>query len=225
MQSWGTQSRFLERDTGLEPSKSGVVGLLCAALGRSRATPVDDLATLVMGVRVDREGVLQRDYHTALGVAKADDSKPGTVVSNRYYLSDADFLVGLAGSDLALLERLDVALASPRWTLSLGRKAFVPGRPVRLSEGGIRHGLGLEDALRAEPWRPRRGDSHWQETAERLRAVIETDPDRSSARRTDQPGPGAAFQHRRFLPRHVLTTFWHVGDGPGEIRIGEATDG
>ena len=44
MQSWGTGSRFDERDTQLEPSKSGVVGLLCAALGRDRAEPVDDLA-------------------------------------------------------------------------------------------------------------------------------------------------------------------------------------
>ena len=32
MQAWGTQSRFTVRDTGLEPSKSGVIGLLCAAL-------------------------------------------------------------------------------------------------------------------------------------------------------------------------------------------------
>ena len=29
MQSWGVQSRFSVRDTGLEPSKSGVIGLLC----------------------------------------------------------------------------------------------------------------------------------------------------------------------------------------------------
>ena len=34
MQSWGTASKFRERDTGREPSKSGVVGLLAAALGR-----------------------------------------------------------------------------------------------------------------------------------------------------------------------------------------------
>lgn len=225
MQSWGTQSRFLERDTGLEPSKSGVVGLLCAALGRSRAEPVDDLAALVMGVRVDREGVLQRDYHTALRVAKANNPKNvDTVVSNRYYLADADFLVGLAGSDLALLERLDLALAAPRWTLSLGRKAFVPGRPIRLRGGGVRQGLGLDDALRAEAWRPRRGDPSWQAPPERLRLVIEADPDRGTTRRTDQPGPGAAFQHRRFLPRHVLTTFWPVGDGPADVPIGEATD-
>ena len=36
MQSWGTQSRFTIRDTGYEPSKSGVIGLLCAALGKPR---------------------------------------------------------------------------------------------------------------------------------------------------------------------------------------------
>jgi len=65
MQSWGVQSRFGVRDTGLEPSKSGVVGLLCAALGRARHEPIADLAALKMGVRVDCEGRLLRDYHTA----------------------------------------------------------------------------------------------------------------------------------------------------------------
>ena len=33
MQSWGTTSRFDQRDTGKEPSKSGIVGLLAAAMG------------------------------------------------------------------------------------------------------------------------------------------------------------------------------------------------
>ncbi|MEZ4540218.1 MAG: type I-E CRISPR-associated protein Cas5/CasD, partial [Chloroflexota bacterium] len=56
LQAWGTQSNFSVRDTGREPSKSGIVGLLCAALGRPRAEPVADLAGLRMGVRVDREG-------------------------------------------------------------------------------------------------------------------------------------------------------------------------
>lgn len=68
MQSWGTTSRFDERDTQLEPSKSGVLGLVCAALGRDRHEPVDDLAVLRMGVRVDQEGVPMRDYQTATGV-------------------------------------------------------------------------------------------------------------------------------------------------------------
>ena len=34
LQSWGIQSRYARRDTGLEPSKSGVIGLLCAAVLR-----------------------------------------------------------------------------------------------------------------------------------------------------------------------------------------------
>ena len=41
MQSWGTTSRFDERDTQLEPSKSGVLGLVCAALGRDRTRAAD----------------------------------------------------------------------------------------------------------------------------------------------------------------------------------------
>lgn len=36
MQSWGTTSRFDQRDTGKDPSKSGVIGLLAAAMGIDR---------------------------------------------------------------------------------------------------------------------------------------------------------------------------------------------
>ncbi|NLO07691.1 MAG: type I-E CRISPR-associated protein Cas5/CasD, partial [candidate division WS1 bacterium] len=56
MQSWGTQSRFTVRDTGREPSKSAVIGLLCAALGvdRDEDDRLADLATMRMAVRIDR---------------------------------------------------------------------------------------------------------------------------------------------------------------------------
>lgn len=131
MQSWGTQSRFSHRDTGLEPSRSGVTGLLCAALGRPRGDSLDDFLPLKMAVRVDREGRLMRDYHTAQNVRRADTTKTPqeTVLSERFYLADADFLVGLEG-ERAFLERLDAALREPVWVLSLGRKSFVPTLPV-----------------------------------------------------------------------------------------------
>ena len=136
MQSWGTTSRFDERDTQLEPSKSGVLGLVCAALGRDRAEPIEDLAALRMGVRVDREGVLMRDYHTATGVmlATGKAKRDRTVLSRRYYLADAVFLVGLEG-DLDLLVSIQGALGKPVWPLSLGRKSFAPSSPVWLSGG------------------------------------------------------------------------------------------
>lgn len=217
MQSWGTQSRFSVRDTGLEPSKSGVIGLLCAALGRERDEPVGDLAQLTMGVRIDHEGTLAVDYHTVggshrlgerYGVAKADGGLGGTLVSRRHYLTDADFLVGLAGEDLALLRRLDRALVEPVWPLFLGRKAFVPGVPIALPPpaGGVREGTGLVTALAAEPW-PRSGLTPSCEQPPRLRLVIEADGLAGAEVRLDQPSPDDAFRHRRFLPRRVRTDF------------------
>ena len=146
MQSWGTTSRFDERDTGLEPSKSGVIGLLCAALGRDRTKPLDDLARLRMGVRVDREGVLSRDFQTATGVAgKAQLGR--TVVSPRFYLADAKFLVGLQGADEALLATLHTALAQPVRHLALGRRSFPPGEPC-----GSR--TAFEPGLSCRHWSP-----------------------------------------------------------------------
>ncbi|MCL4466181.1 MAG: type I-E CRISPR-associated protein Cas5/CasD [Chloroflexi bacterium] len=217
MQSWGTQSRFTERDSGREPSKSGVVGLLCAAEGRSRGEVVDDLAQLRLGVRVDAEGTVQLDYQTAgggtfrgaqYGVATVGGKARRTALSHRYYLADADFLVGLEGQDDGLLRRLHAALREPHWQLCLGRKAFVPGIPVWLPDG-LKTGVPLLDALRLEPW-PRAGlplPPAWR-WSRQLRFVLE-DPDGPEVRH-DQPY-GAAFQDRTFAPRNVRTDFWDLG--------------
>ena len=236
MQSWGTQSRFTMRDTGLEPSKSGVVGLLCAALGRPREKPLDDLACLRMGVRVDLPGVMKVDYHTAgggalpgghpYGVAKANREKPDTVVSNRYYLADADFLVGLESEDVDQLRPLDDALSEPVWQLYLGRKAFVPGVPVHIIPRGIREGEGLQDALTCHPWP--RWDMDVPATEQRpnqLHLVME-DPEGEEIR-MDQPG-GASFVTRMFLVRRVNNLFLELGLGDGKVPVrenaGEGTD-
>lgn len=212
MQSWGTQSRFSNRDTGLEPSFSGVVGLLCAALGRPREAEIDDLARLTMGVRVDREGIMSVDYHTTggthlqaekrkYGVANVDGSiGSNAILSDRFYLADAEFLVGLAG-DRALLEEIGAALRSPRWQIYLGRKAFVPSAPVYLPDtapwdGGLRD-TPIEETLRSYPWLghlpPARRDA-----PERLRLVL---PDaRGADVRSDTP---LSYADRRFATRMV----------------------
>jgi CRISPR system Cascade subunit CasD len=149
MQSWGISSHFTNRDTAREPSKSGVLGLICAALGRPRDADLSDLAALRMGVRVDREGALQKDYHIAQDVLMAKGKGVKTSEpSDRYYLADAVFLVGLEGSR-DVLEKVHAALQAPHWTLYLGRKAFPPGRPVWLKES-LRE-EGLEAALENFP--------------------------------------------------------------------------
>lgn len=135
MQSWGISSHFTNRDTGREPSKSGVIGLICAALGRPRDSDLSDLSGLKMGVRVDQEGVLQKDFHIAQDIFQA--SGKGTKdseISDRYYLADAAFLVGLQGPE-DLLQEIQTALQNPCWPLYLGRKAFPPGKPVYLMDG------------------------------------------------------------------------------------------
>lgn len=214
MQSWGTRSRYTERDTELEPSKSGVIGLLCAALGVPRSEAVDaadlNLASLRMGVRVDNEGRLAKDYHTAggggTGVRRADGTlSKDAVLSNRYYLADADFLVGLEGDSQALLERVDSALRSPRWQLFLGRKSFLPGVPICLPGGGLRN-ADLETALRLEEW-PLRPHAFTAENGERprLRYVFERESGATAEVRMDQP-IGSAFQERTFGPRWVETS-------------------
>lgn len=198
MQSWGTTSRFDERDSQLEPSKSGVLGLVCAALGRDRSEPVDDLAGLKMGVRVDREGSLMRDYQTATGIVsaagKVDVNR--TVISPRYYLADAAFLIGLEGDDRAALERIQDALGQPVWPLALGRKSFPPGQPVRLADG-LRDS-DLREALLAYP---RIAAPQTEHRRQALRLILEHPS--QGAVRLDQPV--APFAERRFGPRHIAT--------------------
>lgn len=209
LQSWGLGSRFSFRDTALEPTKSGVLGLLCAALGLPRE---DDetlarLTELAMGVRVDHEGSLVHDFHTVgggqvgghpHGVARANGGKPTTVLSSREYLADADFLVGLQHADGDLLTRLDQALQRPVWPLCLGRRSFVPAVPPRL--GVVEPEL--SEALWQWPWHPRHRETV---PPEGLRLVLET-TDPAAEARCDVP---VSFRQeaRRFRLRRVRTTW------------------
>ena len=211
MQSWGVSSRFSIRDTGKEPSKSGVIGLLCAALGISRDEAnleneiFRKLTELKMCVRVLREGVMQKDYHTAQNVAKAAGGIKPTELSDRWYLADADFLIGLESDDFSFLETLQNALKKPKWQLFLGRKAFVPSEPVYLAAGGLQNGE-IETVL---PGFDIEGG------AENQRLIIEDES--GTEVRQDVP---LDFAKRRFSLRRVNTSFFT----PEKISEGEKED-
>ncbi|MFF4078435.1 type I-E CRISPR-associated protein Cas5/CasD [Streptomyces sp. NPDC001777] len=162
LQSWGDRSTFNRRETRPEPTKSGVVGLLAAAAGRSRHAGVDDLAGLGLGIRVDQPGSLLRDYHTvsdyrgrpllsaavsAKGAQKPTSPAKRTHITQRFYLQDAVFLAAVEGPG-ELITALEYAVRHPAFPLSLGRRSCVPAQPLVL---GQRTGA-LEDVLRAEPW-------------------------------------------------------------------------
>lgn len=193
LQSWGTQSEYIVRDTGREPSKSGVIGLLCAAMGipRSDNETLAQLGELRMGVRVDREGKILHDYHTIFELE---------VVSHRYYLSDAMFLVGLEG-DMEWLQQLQAALKHPRWHLFLGRKSCVPSRPPYLPQGLSDKPLG--EALESYPWLGQNSQEYQE--IQSLRLVYE---DNKVGNEFHHDHPVSFIRNQRqFHPRRTVTKF------------------
>jgi CRISPR system Cascade subunit CasD len=242
MQSWGTQSRFTHRDTGHEPSKSGIVGLLCAALGKPREEKSDDsfptlrqLSALEMGVRVDREGRIERDYHTAQNILKAgakrpekplpSDRKP-TELSNRFYLADASFLVGLHG-EASLLEYIAAQLQNPVWPLFLGRRAFSPAKPavppcfLNGEPWAALQEVELLTALKQAPWAKPPVPKRFIPI--KLRFVLD-DPSGPDVRQ-DIPISFELGFRRRYSARRTRTEFIHVTDLPNLIGRDESKEG
>src|SRR5262249_12970178 len=99
----------------------------------------------------------------------------------------------------AFLESLDAALRRPVWTLSLGRKAFVPALPVA---EGVCDGE-LMDELRGRlPWTARGHEA----PPDRLRYVIESEAYGQGEPRADVRR-SFVRRERRFALRHVRTEF------------------
>lgn len=167
LQAWGVQdAKFVIRRTAEAPTKSGVIGLLCAGLGVARSDAAQEwlprLSALRMGVRIDMPGVRWWDYHTVgakmeMRIAEGEDkTKAGAMLTRREYLCDASFLVALHG-DPSLIGELGSAVRDPQWTLYLGRKSCPLSRPL------LEHPTGdfpdVLSALTSIPWRPRlKGD-------------------------------------------------------------------
>ena len=223
LQSWGTRSRFTNRDTEREPTKSGIIGLVCAALGRSRDSELNDLTGLRFGVRIDAPGRIERDFQTAGNVPNTEGKNPRTVISDRYYLADATFLVALDG-DQELLESIDDALWSPTWPLFLGRKSYVPTPPLSLGVSGV----DLESVLNTTPWQTRnerlRAEARRRldnNESENLLAVIDADSATGDDTRNDVP---VSFADRRFTTRYIKRiavpmTAELIGDEPHQQEL------
>lgn len=153
MQSWGFASRFTRRTTALHPTKSGVTGLLAAALGYDKHSAdepaqIARLAALTCttvtlpkpGKREELPILRMSDYHTIGGgydkkteAMKKPRAASGagleTVLSERHYLLDARFGVLLEG-EADFLAEIALALQNPRCGLWLGRKCCIPASPL-----------------------------------------------------------------------------------------------
>lgn len=142
LQAWGSNSKFETRTTEKMPTKSGVIGMLAAALGirRDEKEKIIPLCKLKFGARADREGEDITDFHTA-------HAEKTSYITYRHYLSDAVFLVGLEG-DEGLLTSLEHAIKNPKFPLFLGRRSCPPTLPIVI---GMTDEPLLEALTNAEP--------------------------------------------------------------------------
>lgn len=152
LQAWGSVAVGELRPCAGHPTRSGMLGLLAAALGIRRGED-DRLRALSDGygvaVRVDDPGDRFTDYHTAqvpshknkrafhsrrdeLGGKLAPHEALNTILSRRDYLADARFTACLRPWNEGVspsLQELLAALERPKLTPYLGRKSCPPGLP------------------------------------------------------------------------------------------------
>lgn len=143
LQSWGFDSQYNRRNTGLMPTKSAVAGICCAALGLPRGSDQEKTFlesfqhVRMTAIAIPRKGAKKelpvrrlQDYHTVQNTRRASGSiNNDCVLTHRQYLTDASFGVLLEG-DTAFLTQIADALANPVWGVWLGRKACIPAAPV-----------------------------------------------------------------------------------------------
>lgn len=156
LQSWGFDSQYNRRNTGLMPTKSAIAGMCCAALGFARGSDEEYSFLASFGkvkmtaIAIPRNGAKKelpvrrlQDYHTVQKTRRASGAiNNDCVLTHRQYLTDATFGVLLEGDGI-LLSQISAAVADPVWGVWLGRKTCVPSAPVL---AGLKENLA--DALR-----------------------------------------------------------------------------
>lgn len=149
MQSWGYDSKFSRRDTLGFPTKSGIYGLLLAAMGRSGEqklllselskmkqeivcyinSDLDIRSPLLMDFHMVGSGYDEKNSWETLHIPKKADGKSavggGSKMTYRYYLQDQTFAV-IQELPFEYQEEIKRGIEQPVFSLSLGRKNCIP---------------------------------------------------------------------------------------------------
>lgn len=236
LQSWGSTSRYNQRCTDAQPTKSGVVGLLAAAEGRRRGAPLDDLTGLAVGVRVDQPGSILVDYHTAAdfrgepllaaavnakGKQRKTSPKKFTAVTTRQYLQDAVFVVAVSGTH-GLIRTLAEAVSAPKFPLSLGRRSCVPAgkllvnnpndEPIWTTTASEPNSPDLKGLLEDVPWQASSHHKRTFEGQEKVGLSVTVDDPAGLDIARDVP-LSFASHHRGMLPRSVKHHWVNIATG------------
>jgi CRISPR system Cascade subunit CasD len=160
LQSWGFASRFQRRTTGLHPTKSGVIGLICAAMGLPKGSDeerqkLQELRALKMtSIAIPRqqtnawtgettELAARRldDFHTVGGgydketqrqsiTRKASGGPCDNPTVSRRQYLNDARFGVILVGDRFVLERAAAALQDPIWGVWLGRKNCIPAELI-----------------------------------------------------------------------------------------------
>lgn len=164
MASWGQAAVGGDRPTGMQPTKSAILGLLGAALGIKRE---DEKAlfelqqSIQVAIKQCVPSVLMRDYHTTQVPSHSNkvihrsrkselsEDKLNTILSSRDYRCDGLWIVAisLAESASIKLEAIMAALKKPKYILSLGRKSCplaAPVQPMLINKSELKDALDTE---------------------------------------------------------------------------------
>jgi len=217
LQSWGFDSQYNRRNTGLMPTKSAISGMCCAAFGYPRGSDKEHeflasfdkvrMTAIVIPRNVSKKELSVRrlqDFHTVQNTRRASGSiNKDCVLTYRQYLTDAAFGILFEG-DTVLLGEIATALADPKWGIWFGRKTCIPSAPVLT---GLKENwddvLGLVKKTRDEALRLIIGEKPLeaftrQEEVDTFAEGKDTLPDVALS---------FATERRLFSPRRVKT--WH----------------
>ena len=205
LQSWGFDSQYNRRNTGLMPTKSAIAGMCCAAMGLPRGSDEEQEFLTKFGmvrmtaIAIPKQGIKKelpvrrlQDYHTVQNTRRASGAiNADCVLTHRQYLTDAVFGVLLEGTAVVLSE-ISKALADPKWGIWLGRKTCIPSAPVFVGISETR-----DDALRLLIGENALESFTRQEEAENFAEGRDSIPDTPVS---------FATERRLFSPRRARTT-------------------
>ena len=142
LQSWGYQSKFDRRTSLSYPTRSGILGIISAAMGidRKDTKGLRQFDEIKFTIYKFCDSGRMIDFHTVGGgwnkkthpqhiVPKADGKTGNTVVTYREYLQNAKFGAVVEGES-SLLEKIGSSLINPVWGIWFGRKSCIPASPV-----------------------------------------------------------------------------------------------
>ena len=195
LQCWGYASKFDRRTTLAHPTRSVVIGLLCAASGVDR-TDTEKLQHLDEALEIEvyafQQGSRLTDYHTVGGgyapsrdqrdrlkvCRKASGGTGATVQTYREYLEDTRCGAVVSG-EAGLIRELARHVENPVWGIWLGRKACVPAALSQAAGGGspirvVRTAETFEEGTDTLMDRPRCFDTNARQFAPR-RICVDTE--------------------------------------------------